>query len=319
MIKSCVSDNATFLYLHADNLRIYAHINCMNNTNKRINIITTSIVLAIAVILMILVSTYLPCAHNAIVCERKSYDMKCISSNADNNMQELSSFTTSFATSTSNRAHNIMLASSKFDGVIVPSGGTITFNQLVGERTYERGYLDANVIMKGVYVKGVGGGICQVSSTIYNAWLLAGLDVVESKAHTLPSSYVDLSRDATVSSEIDLVLANTTDSDILINVNTENNALNISVHGKPRGYEYRLITDILAEVQTYLVPDVVLEVDSVSEVGEEIYEGKSGYKSRLVIEIVDNDVVIARRELRRDNYAATPTQRVRKVLRGTIS
>lgn len=291
----------------------------MNNTNKRLKIITMSFVFAIALIGVLFVSMYSQCAPNTIECNQKANQTQSISNNADTGkMQELSSFTTSFEASTSNRVNNIKLASSKFNEVVVPSGGTVTFNELVGERSYERGYLDANVIVKGVYVMGVGGGICQVSTTVYNAWLLAGLDVVESKAHTLPSSYVDLSRDATVSSEIDLVLANTTDSDVIIKVNTENNLLNISVHGIPRGYEYRLITDIIAEVKPHLFLDVILEVDSVSEVGEDIYEGNSGYKSRLVIEVVDNGVVIVRRELRRDSYASTPTQRIIKVLRGSI-
>ena len=227
----------------------------------------------------------------------------------------LSSFVTSFETSGKNRSHNVELASSMLNNVTVSAGTTITFNNVVGERTYERGYLDAIVIMKGVYVKGVGGGVCQVSSTMYNAWLLAGLDVVESKAHTLPSTYVELSRDATVSSEIDLVLANATDSDVIIKVCTEGNLLNISVYGKKRGNEYKLTTEILEEVPSYIVPDITIEVENLNDVGEEIYCGKSGYKSRLLIEVINNGKLVAKRELRRDNYAPTPTQKVIRVLK----
>ena len=289
-----------------------AHSSNMNNSKSAIRVGRKLIILTIAVISILLV--ILMCVsenhYKAKVCVNtcKSKDEIC----------ELSAFSTTFATSGKNRAHNIILASSMLDNVTVKSGNTATFNSLVGARTYERGYLDANVIMKGVYVKGVGGGVCQVSSTMYNAWLLAGLDVVDSKAHTLPSSYVDLSRDATVSSEIDLVFANNTDSDVIIKVCTDGDVLNIAVHGKKRAYEYRLTTDIIAEIQSYLVPDVTIEVDSISDVGEVVYEGKSGYKSRLLIEVIEGGKVIAKRELRRDRYAPTPTQKVIKVLKGSV-
>ncbi len=85
------------------------------------------------------------------------------------------------------RKFNIKLALKSLNNVVVKSGQEFSFNKVVGKRTEERGYKKALVIFKGRYEEGVGGGVCQVSSTLYNAWLLAGLDVIQVKAHTLPA------------------------------------------------------------------------------------------------------------------------------------
>lgn len=110
----------------------------------------------------------------------------------------LGSFTTYFNGSNTSRAHNIHLASQKIHQTFIPAGGIFSFNQVVGERTPEAGYDDAPVFMGGRLVPGIGGGICQVSSTLFNTALLSGMDIVERDTHFAPVSYIPVGLDATV-------------------------------------------------------------------------------------------------------------------------
>lgn len=107
-------------------------------------------------------------------------------------------YTTTFPKDLENRTHNIKLASDSIDGTLLKPGEIFDFNKIVGETTYSTGYKDAAVFSNGQVVEGVGGGICQVSSTLYNAVLDNDLEVVERRNHGLPVSYVPLGRDATV-------------------------------------------------------------------------------------------------------------------------
>lgn len=209
----------------------------------------------------------------------------------------IASFTTDYSASPDSRKHNIRLALSSLNNVVVHSGEEFSFNNVVGKRTEERGYQKALVIFKGSYTEGVGGGVCQVSSTLYNAWLLAGLDVVSVRAHTLPASYVDLSRDATVSEWIDLVLKNPTDSDICIKTSYTNDDITISIIGKKRDYKYSLKTEI---IKTIPPEEDVYDLDEVGK--NEYFEGKNGYKSRLILVISNGTQIVAKREIRRDYY-----------------
>ena len=98
-----------------------------------------------------------------------------------------------------NRSHNIELATRSLDSTVVFPGETFSFNRTIGQRTVERGYRQAPVIVRGELSEGVGGGICQVSSTLFNAVDNAGLQIVERYAHSRHVTYVPPGRDATVS------------------------------------------------------------------------------------------------------------------------
>lgn len=222
----------------------------------------------------------------------------------------ISSFSTDYSASPQSRKHNIRLALESLNNVVVHPNEELSFNQVVGKRTEERGYQKALVIFNGSYTEGVGGGVCQVSSTLYNAWLLAGLDVVSVRAHTLPSSYVDLSRDATVSEWIDLVLKNSTKSDICIKTAYTADNITISIEGEKREYKYSLKTEVL---KTIPPEEDVFELDEFGD--SEFYEGKNGYKSRLILTISNGNRIIAKREIRRDFYK--PQNSV-KILRKSI-
>lgn len=110
----------------------------------------------------------------------------------------LSTFSTKYSTRDPDRTTNLQLAASKVNGTVVMPGETFSYNQTVGARTISAGYKEAPIYVSGEVVDGLGGGICQITSTLYNAVLYANLEIVERSNHQFVPSYVSASRDATV-------------------------------------------------------------------------------------------------------------------------
>lgn len=142
----------------------------------------------------------------------------------------LGSYTTRFYPG--DRGDNIGIAASHLQGALIRSGATLSFNDTVGPRTHEAGYKDAGVIVYGEHSIDVGGGVCQVSSTLYNAILLAGLTPVERTGHFASSSYVPAGRDATVADGlIDFVFRNPLPHPVYLTVANSGSALTVYVLG----------------------------------------------------------------------------------------
>lgn len=110
----------------------------------------------------------------------------------------LASFTTKFSTKDSNRVRNISIASNRTSNILLMPGEEFSYNNLTGRRTLSNGYKDAPVIINGVIGEGVGGGVCQVSTTIFNTALYSGMDITSRQNHSLKSSYVPIGQDAMV-------------------------------------------------------------------------------------------------------------------------
>ncbi|MCX4363547.1 MAG: VanW family protein, partial [Clostridia bacterium] len=125
------------------------------------------------------------------------------------------------------------------------SGECLSFNTGVGLRSEERGYKNAKVIVNGDYTEGIGGGVCQVSTTLYNAWIRAGLAPKHVVSHSLPSSYCGLSQDATVTEYIDMVLLNDSDYDVLVNGYTKDGRIYFDIYGHPTEYTVKLRSEIV--------------------------------------------------------------------------
>lgn len=113
--------------------------------------------------------------------------------------KQIGAYITYFNSHNKNRANNIALSSKAIDNVVVFPGEIFSFNQIVGERSKGKGYLPAPVIVRGELSEGIGGGICQVSSTLYNAVDKSGLKIIQRYAHSRNVAYVPPGRDATVS------------------------------------------------------------------------------------------------------------------------
>lgn len=110
----------------------------------------------------------------------------------------LSSYYTTYSSSDRDRTTNLILAASKINGTVVMPGETFSYNKTVGERTIAAGYKEAPIYVSGEVVDGVGGGICQITTTLYNAVVYANLEIVERSNHQFVPSYARASRDATV-------------------------------------------------------------------------------------------------------------------------
>lgn len=110
----------------------------------------------------------------------------------------LSNFSTKYAASNKNRTTNLILAANKINGTVLMPGETFSYNKTVGERTIAAGYKEAPIYVSGRVEDGLGGGICQITTTLYNAVLYANLEVTERSNHQFVPSYAGASRDATV-------------------------------------------------------------------------------------------------------------------------
>lgn len=110
----------------------------------------------------------------------------------------LSTFSTNYAASNRNRTTNLILAANKVNGTVLMPGETFSYNKVVGARTISAGYKEAPIYVQGQVVDGLGGGICQITSTLYNAVVYANLEIVQRSNHQFVPSYVTASRDATV-------------------------------------------------------------------------------------------------------------------------
>ena len=158
---------------------------------------------------------------------------------------ELCRFSTAFDDGAKERAHNISLAASKLSGVSIAAGGVLSFNATVGARTAANGFRIAKIIEGGRFVPGYGGGVCQVSTTLYNAALLAGLEVVEYHPHSLLVSYVPPSRDAMVSGDyFDLKIRNTRPSPVYIRAEVSGGVLTFTLYGREDGFDYSFETQL---------------------------------------------------------------------------
>ncbi len=111
---------------------------------------------------------------------------------------KIAEFSTHYDGSNTTRTANLRAAANKIDDIVIPDGQVFSFNQTVGKRTVTAGYDEAKIIKDGEFVDGLGGGVCQVSSTIFECVLRANAKIVSRAAHSLEISYVKLGGDATV-------------------------------------------------------------------------------------------------------------------------
>lgn len=244
---------------------------------------------------------------------RESYLQECESGATHNGKVEISSFTTYFDNTVTNRTYNIKVATEKLNNTTISVGDKLSFNKVVGKRTAENGYKIANVIIGGKYVKGYGGGVCQVSTTLFNAWAVAGLEVDKVQCHSLPTNYAELSRDATVSEYIDLVLVNSSASEVDISAKVVENSVVIKLYGAKSKYKYHIFTEKLKVIEPQILPDIEVITDDIGDSEYEVNNGACGYLTRAIIEVLDGERVICRRELRRDYYRPIDIQRIHKI------
>lgn len=215
----------------------------------------------------------------------------------------LGTFTTRYDASNKNRSNNIMLASNKIDGTVILPGETFSYNQIVGKRTIDAGYKEAGAYAGGKVVQEVGGGICQVSSTLYNAVLYANLEVVDRSNHYFETSYVDAGRDATVSwGTVDFKFKNNRKYPIKVEAVSKNGVTKISIKGIKEEKEYEVV--IQSKVTSTIQKNIKYEEDTSLNSSDEIIvqEGHNGCTSKTYKILKLNGAVISTEEISSDYY-----------------
>ena len=153
----------------------------------------------------------------------------------------LSEFSTKYSASNKNRTTNLILASKKINGTVLMPGETFSYNKVVGERTIAAGYKEAPIYVSGRVEDGIGGGICQITTTLYNAVLYANLDIVERSNHQFVPSYAGPSRDATVVyGAIDFKFKNNRDYPIKITCSVSGGIANFKIWGLKSDNDYEV-------------------------------------------------------------------------------
>lgn len=223
----------------------------------------------------------------------------------------MSSFSTDLTNSQAGRKHNVDFALQKFNGKVVKAGETVSFNQVTSPQTLEGGYQKAIVILNGVFTEGVGGGICQASTTLYNACVLANMTIEEVHKHTLPVGYVELSLDAMVSDGYaDFVFTNNSENDIYIKTYLKGDRAYAEIYGKSieDGVTISRDAEIVANIPhrgDKIVPDTDKQYTNKIIYKGEYYRlkyPKEGYEAKAYINYYKNGQLIKREQIRHEKY-----------------
>lgn len=181
------------------------------------------------------------------------------------------------------RINNIAVALSKFNGKVVKPNEVVSFNRIVGETSEQNGFKKAKIIVNGEYVDDFGGGVCQAATTIYNALLLAGVDVVEANPHSLKVGYVKGSFDAMVATGLsDLVFKNNTNGNLYFYTYCNGKECGVKIFGEENEYEIKRRSE-----------DVDFSAEKFPNVA---------YKTEGYLEYYKNGEKVKEEKIRRDSY-----------------
>lgn len=188
--------------------------------------------------------------------------LKILKPNVTNNMigneafpDLLASYSTKYAASNKNRTTNLRLAAEKIDGTVLLPGEVFSYNNVVGERTISAGYKDAAIYLNGQVVDGLGGGICQISTTLFNAVLFSNLEIVELYNHQFIPSYATAGRDATVVYGVkDFKFKNSRNYAIKITCSVSNGVASFQIWGfkQEPEYEVSVSANVTSRTSSYI-------------------------------------------------------------------
>lgn len=220
--------------------------------------------------------------------------------------QLLATFTTT-TTSSSSRNTNIRLCSEAFNGYVVAPGEVFSINTVTGPRTTAKGYKNAGSIQNGILIDEPGGGVCQVSSTLFNAVVRAGMEIVERWGHSWPSDYVKIGMDAAIDYPAkDFKFRNTSDAPIYLVTHFEDRKLTIEVYGKPVLEEGMTIDLRSTTDSTISRGDDKMVFDASLAPGQTktVRKGRNGKKSTTYIQYIKDGKVVEEKVLFTTTYPA---------------
>lgn len=229
---------------------------------------------------------------------------------------QLAIFTTRYDASNTGRTTNLRLACQKINGKVILPGETFSYNKILGERTIAAGYKEAKIYSNGEVVDGIGGGICQISSTLYNAVVMSNLEITERRNHQFVTSYVEAGRDATVVYGMtDFKFKNTRKYPIKLNASIKNGIATIAVYGIKEDTEYT-ISFSTRTIATIPYGTKYVEDSSIQVGTEKIKQkGANGIQTETYKITSLNGKVISRTLLSKDTY--NPMQKI--IIKGTKS
>ncbi len=206
-----------------------------------------------------------------------------------------------------NRNHNIALAAGRLRGVLILPGEVFSFNRVVGPRTPALGYLPAPVLLNHVLVPGDGGGVCQVSSTLFNVALLADLAILERASHTRPVAYLPIGRDATVVyGGQDLRFRNTSGAPLLLWSTVRGLRLTVTLYGPP--HAARRVRIVVGEREEIPPPThTARRTDPELPLGQVVVDPpQPGYRVRTYRIVTREGVEVKRELVGRSTYIPMP-------------
>ena len=221
----------------------------------------------------------------------------------------LGSYSTTYSTSAANRASNIALAAKSINGKVLKPGDVFSYNETVGDTTIARGYKVAPTFANGKTSQGVGGGICQVSTTLYSAVLYADLKVVERRNHSLTVAYAPKGQDATVSyGAIDFKFKNDTEYPIKISATTSGGKLTVSIIGTKRDVERKVTIEHKTVSSTEPTTNETIDSSLAAGEREVTSSGKTGYVVDTYKTVTENGKTVSSGKITRSTYRMVPTE-----------
>jgi len=224
----------------------------------------------------------------------------------------MSTFTTTFNAGDAPRVHNIGLIAAAVHGSLVRPGQVFSMNAATGQRTAAKGYRTAHVIQNGEIVDGLGGGVCQAGTTMFNAAFFAGLPVVQRRNHSLHISHYPMGRDATLDwPSTDLKFRNDSPYGIYITSRATPSALTFTFWSTSRGFK---VTASTSAASNFRAPPTRYKDDPTLAKGEEVVEeaGSRGFDVTVSRTVTKGGEVV-----RRDSFVSNYSPWVRVVRRGT--
>lgn len=216
---------------------------------------------------------------------------------------KVSTFSTNYNAGDVGRTNNLKIASTKTNNLVLMPGEIFSFNKVVGKRTVEEGYKDAKIYENGKVVDGLAGGICQVSSTLYDAALLANLEIVERYNHQFTTSYLPGGKDATVVYGIkDLKFKNNREYPIKIVTSIGGGTLTYSIYGIQQANEYNIV--ITPVITSRIANKTITEVDKSLAPGKSVtvQAGHSGQRVTTYKEVWQNGTKLSSTVISNDVY-----------------
>ena len=220
----------------------------------------------------------------------------------------IGSYRTNFSPNIEGRNENIRLAAQYMNNYLLMPGEVFSYNKVTRLKTVSNGYKNATVIVNGEIEEGLGGGVCQVSSTLYNSVLYSGLEIVQRRPHSIPSSYVNYGRDAVVSDNaIDFKFKNNYDFPVYLKTYVGSSSVTVTIYGNTGSVpEIDIISNVVS-----VKPRAVKYIDDPNlEKGKEVVKTKGRDEIRSETYVVINGV---KKLVSKDRY---PSQ-TKVIMRGT--